>query len=96
MFGIFEIRDRNLMRTPRSFDRQPIDKFRSGPALGRLKHNHRPARPRDLVGRTGGPRGTLYLADLHQDVIQRRGETLVHQRGIITLDEMGIVAVAAQ
>src|ERR1700689_378714 len=96
MLGIFKIRDRNLMRAPGPLDRQAIDKLRSSPALGRLKHNHWPSRSRYSVRCTTGPRGNLYLTDLRQDVIQRRGKTLMHQRGIVAFNEMRIVAVAAQ
>ena len=45
MFGILEIRDRDLMRAPGSLDRLAVDEFRPGPAFGRAEDDHRPARP---------------------------------------------------
>src|SRR5664279_5817133 len=44
MFGILEIRNRNLMRAPGAFNRFAIDEFRSGPALWSAENDHRPAR----------------------------------------------------
>src|SRR5215211_7126761 len=37
--------ERDLMRAPRVFYRQPVDFLRSGPAFRSTQHDHRPARP---------------------------------------------------
>ena len=43
MRGIHQ--DRHLMRPEGALDLQAIDDLRSGPALGRPQHDHRPTRP---------------------------------------------------
>jgi hypothetical protein len=94
MFRIFEIRNRNLVRAPRALDRQSIDEFRSGPALRCAKHDHRPARALHAVLYSTGACDALDLTNLSQDPVERPCKTLMHQRGIVTLDEIRIVAVA--
>ena len=41
-----------------------------------------------------GPRRLLNLADLRQDPVQRAGQALMHQRGIVTFDKMRLIAIA--
>ncbi len=74
MFGVVEVRDRNLMRPPCALDRQAVDEFRSGPALGRAEDDHRPARALRLSASPPRSGGTLDLADLRQDRIERAGK----------------------
>ena len=74
MFGVLEVRDRHLMRAPGAFDRQAVDEFRPRPALGRAKHDHRPAgalQPFPDEDRAA----LLDLANLRQDRIERAGES---------------------
>src|ERR1700722_5417793 len=57
MVGFREIRKRNLMRAPGSFDGYAVDKFRPGPAFGRAEDDHRPDRTLQairVVVRSGG------------------------------------------
>src|SRR6266702_6815733 len=96
MLGLFEIRDRDLVRAPSTLDWLAIDGFRSGPALRRAEYNHRPPRSLQILGRAPGAGGTLNVTNLAKYFIECAGKTLVHQRRIFALDEMRIVAVAAQ
>ena len=41
--------ERHLVRAPRALDLVAADLLRSGPALGRAQHDHRPARPLGLA-----------------------------------------------
>ncbi len=95
MLGLLEIGDRDLVRAPRAFDRQAIDDLGPGPAFRRLEHDHRPAR----TGGRGGGRGAgvgLDRLDRVEHRIERRRHLLMEQRGIVALDEIRLVAVAAQ
>src|SRR5436190_19552069 len=96
MLRVLEIGDRDLVRPPSALDRLAIDEFRPSPSFRGAKDDHWPARAFEPFGLAGPPRGLLYLADPRQNHIQRTGERLVHQRRIIALDEMRIVAIAAQ
>src|ERR1700722_10473414 len=71
MFGIFEIRDRNLVRTPGPFHRLAVDEFWPGPAFWRTEHDHRPTRSLRRVCR--GTRRFLDPLYLRQDRIKRAG-----------------------
>src|SRR5580704_5907296 len=96
MFRVLEIRDRDLMRAPCALDRLVVDGFRSRPTLGRAEDDHRPARTLWACRISAGARSALNLANLRQNRIERSGQTLMHDRRIVALDEMRIVAVAAQ
>jgi len=76
----------------RSFDLLAVDDFGSGPALRRAEHDHRPRRSRAnaVFARVG-----LDATDVAQRGIQRLGHLPVQARGIIALDEVRHVAVAA-
>lgn len=84
---------RHLMRTKRSFHLEAIHYLGPSPALGRLEHNHRPARAREVAMNTSFP---LNLLDLFYCGVKRRGHGLVHQLGFATLDEIWRPAVAAE
>ena len=92
--GVLEIRDRDLMRAPRTLDRFVVE-FRSCPTFGRAEDNHGPARTLQVFRIAAQPRSALNLANL-PELYQRTGERLMHDRRIVALDEMRIVAVAAQ
>ena len=94
MLGILEIRDRHLVRAPGALDRLVVDKFRTGPAFWRAEHDHRPARA--LHACAAGPRRSLDLAYPDQDLVERSGQGLVHQRRIMALDEIRVMAIAAE
>ena len=95
MLGILEIGDRNLMCAPGALDRLAVDELRSGPALGRAEDDHRPARPLELcVSPRTAPHAGSRESRSRIDV-ERAGQTLMHQRRIVALDEMRLVAVAA-
>ena len=93
MFGVLEIRDRNLMGAPSPFHRLAVNELRPGPAFGRAEHDHGPTRPLHRIRR--GTRGILDLVDLRKDHIECAGETLMHQGRDVAFDEMRFVAVAA-
>ena len=93
MLGILEIRDRDLMRAPCSFDRLAVHEFRSGPAFGRAEYDHGPARPLHRVRRR--TRCVLDFANLREDRIERAGQTLMHDRGNIAFHKMRLIAVTA-
>ena len=96
MLGVLEVGDRDLMGAPGAFDRLAVDEFRPGPALGRAKHDHRPARTLRTLRLAARSCGGLDPANLGQDHVERAGERLMHERRIVAFDEMRIVAVAAQ
>ncbi len=94
MLGVGPSRvDRHLVRPPRALHRQPVHELGPGPALGGLQHDGGPGRP-GLV--TARPRPPLDLADLGDHRVHGRGELLVHQLGVIALDGVHLVPVAAQ
>lgn len=64
-----------------------------GPALGRFEDYHRPARAREVAVDAGV---LMDFLDLLNRDIERRGHRLVHQRRIVTLDEVGSPPVAAE
>src|SRR5580704_16041337 len=71
MFGIFEIRDRNLVCTPGPLHRLAIHELWPGPAFWRTEHDHGPTRPLHRLWR--GTRRFLDLLYLCQDRIKRAG-----------------------
>ena len=87
------IGDRHLVRAECPLHRQAVDHLRSRPSLRRIEDDHRPARSNEVSVRAGA---LLDAPDLLDDGVERRGHRLVHQRGIVSLDEVGRPAVAAQ
>ena len=85
---------RHLVRAPRSLDGQTVDDLRAGPPLRRAQHDHRPARPAVLAAVDA--RASLDRADLAEHVVERRGELLVHERGIVARDEVRLPAAAGR
>src|SRR6185437_768841 len=95
MFGVFHVRDRNLMRAPGALDRQAVDEFWARPTLWRAEDDHRPERPIRRF-RAGRARGGLNFIYPCQYRIQRARKNLVHERRIVAFDEKGFVTVTAQ
>src|SRR5664280_2028067 len=62
VFGILEVRDRHLMRTPSPFHRLAVHKLWPGPAFWRAENDHGPTRYLHFVWR--GTRRTLDLVNL--------------------------------
>ncbi len=91
MVGIYG--DRHLMRAEGAFDLQAIDHLRPGPALGRLENDHRPARAHEVAVGTGV---VLDMPDFFHRLVECRSHGLVHQRGILALDEVRRPAAAAE
>jgi hypothetical protein len=85
--------ERHLMRSEGAFNLQAIDRLRPRPALGRSEHDHRPARTPEFAMGAGV---LLDFLDLLDRRIERRGHRLVHQIGLVTLDEVGRPAIAAE
>src|SRR5664280_361462 len=95
MFGIFEIRDRNLMRTPGAFNRLAIDELRARPALWRAEDDHWPARALQPFRVAAVAGGALDVTNPNENPVEGPGKALMHKRRIVSLDEMRIVPVAA-
>lgn len=72
-----DLAERNLMRPPGAFHRNPVDLLGTGPPLRRPQHDHRPARPR-LAASVAGP--SLDGGDVVEGVVQRSCQQLVHLR----------------
>ena len=72
-----------------ALDLQAVDLLRSGPALRRAQHDHRPGRP-------GGARIGLDRDDVVDHPVEGGRELLVHLRGLLARDHVRGVAVAAQ
>ena len=86
MLGLLpHVGQRNLVRTPRAFDRQAVDDLRTGPTLRGAHDDHRPTRAVRSVSAGAGP--DLDGADLGEHVIESGGQLLVHERGVVAGDE---------
>ena len=85
--------ERDLVRTEGAFDLYAVDHLRPGPAFGRIQDDHRPARPLEIAAY---PSVTLEGLDFLHRRVERRGHGRVHQFRLMTLDEIGRPAVAAQ
>ncbi len=81
------------MRAKCPFDFFPIDDRGTSPAFRSIEHDHRPSRARSEAVR---PRIVLDAPDLQQNLIQRSGHQLMHDGGIVALDEVRIIAKAAE
>ena len=84
---------RDLVRPPRPLHRQPVHDLGPGPAFGRLQHDGRPGRPRQVAQLSRAP---LDLADLLDHRVQRAGQLLVHQLGVVAFHGVHRVSVTAQ
>ena len=84
------------MRPPRTLDRFAVDEFRPGPALGRTKDDHRPAWALQALFPAGRAGRALDVSNLKQYSVECPRKSLMHQARIVTLDEMRVVAVAAE
>ena len=85
--------ERNLVRSERALDWSAVHDFRPGPAFGRIEDNERPARTRRVAVNASV---LLDLLDLLHRRVERRGHGLVHWPGLVTLDEVGRPAIAAE
>ena len=89
-----DVGEGHLVRAPRSLDLVAADLLRPAPAFRRPEHNHRPARP--LSRAPLHARLPLDRADVGDHRVERRRHLRVHFGGIIALDEVRRVAVAAE
>ncbi len=87
------IGERHLVRAEGAFHAQPIDDLGPCPALGRIQHDHRPARARRVGMGTGL---LLDLPNLLDYSVERRGHGLVHEFGFMPLDKVRRPAVTAE
>ena len=85
--------ERDLVRPPGALHRQAVHHLGPGPALGGAQHDHRPGGPGQIAVDAGA---VLDGADLGDDLVHGRGELLVHQLGVVALDRVRGVPVAAQ
>ena len=91
----FGIEDRNLVCAPEAFDLVAVDLFGAGPALGGAEDDHWPARALGGFGFAAAGPG-LDVADLGDAALGDLGHGVVHQLGVVALDEVGGPAVAAE
>ena len=85
--------DRDLMRPPGPLHRQPVHHLGPGPPLRRLQDDGRPDGSGQVRVLPGPP---LDGADLADRRVHGGRELLVHQLGIVALDRVHGVSVAAQ
>ena len=85
--------DRDLVGTPGTLDREPVDHLRARPALGRAQDDHRPA---DMHERPAAARGVLDLGDLVDGDVERVGQVAVHLGGLVAGDHERAPAVAGK
>ena len=88
-----DIGDRHLVGAPGALDLVAAHRRRTGPALGRAQHDHRPPRPRGC-GRGAGL--GLDAVDRLHGVVEGGRHRLVHAGRLRALDEQGLPAVAPQ
>jgi hypothetical protein len=94
VFGMIRIDgNRHLVRAERAFDLQAIDPFGTGPAFGRLEHDHRPTWADEVAV---GADVVLDVPDLLHRLVEGRSHGVVHQLGLMTLDEVRRPATAAE
>ena len=80
VLGFFrELGERHLMRAPGALDRLAVDDVRTGPALRRLQHEHRPARP--LANAPPAARRVWISRMRAIDAIERVRHRAVHRPG---------------
>ena len=93
VLGLLHVAHRHLVGAPVALDPLAVDLLRAGPAFRGAEHDHRPGRPmRDPVT----ARILLDLADFAEDGLERRRHQFVHRRGLVPLDDIRFVPVAAQ
>ncbi|MGY4434738.1 hypothetical protein ACVWWO_007215 [Bradyrhizobium sp. F1.13.1] len=73
------VRDRHLMRPPKTFDLLAVDFLGAGPALRAAQHDHRPARAFDALAAVAGV--LLDRPDAGERDIQRVRHGLMHRLG---------------
>ena len=88
-----DLGNRYLVGAPEALDLVAVDFRRSGPSLGGAQDDHRPARPHGLAG---AARLILEGANLADAILQGRGHLLMHQGGVVALDEVRRVSVAGK
>ena len=93
---IGQVVERHLVRAPGPLHRQAVDEFRPRPAFRRAENDHRPAWPLRRRRRAVRSGVVLYPADARQDAVEGLGQPLVNERRIVALNEVRLVAVAAQ
>ena len=76
-----------------AFDRQTIHDLGSGPALRRLEHDERPARP---VSEAFGARLRLDRSNVGDHAVESRGHELMHPRRILARHEVRVVPATSQ
>ena len=92
MFGVLGINDyRNLVGSERTLVFKIVDEFGSGPALGRLEHDHRPAWPR--CNRVFACL-TLDILDILYRFFHGGGHEAMHGVWVISFDEHRCPAAA--
>src|SRR5262245_21993569 len=86
-----DVRQRNLVRSPETFQVVPIHLPRGRPTLGTAENDHGPAWPESLPG----PPGLLLdLADLQDTLFQGSGHGLVHAVWVAPFHKIRCVPVA--
>ena len=93
---LFRVRahgDGHLVRPVRALHRMAVHFLGAGPALGRAKHDHRPAWAGRIAVGTGV---ALDALDLPDGPVQSSSHLLMHHRRLIALHEAGLPATATE
>ncbi len=85
------IKNGNLVSAPKILDLVAVDFFGAGPTFGRAKNDHGPTRASGVVIGAGV---LLDGTNIENALLESGGHFLMHDGGIVALDEVGIVAVA--
>src|SRR6185295_11712759 len=83
----------HLVRAPVVLGAFTIDLFRARPTLGCAKYDHRPV---GSLGKTVRTRVGFDTLNFAADIVQSGGHQIMHRCGLMPLDEMRGVAIAAE
>ena len=94
MRGFFaHVRERNLVRAECAFDGGAVNFFGAGPPFGGAQDDHGPGPQDGFAPRAVGPRVLLNRANFRVAAIERGGQLLMDDGGIVACDEIWRVAV---
>src|SRR3546814_3285463 len=95
MHGLLEMAQWHLVGAPGALNLLTVDESRTGPALWRAQHQHRPQWPLQFMSRVRTSR-TLDFADLEQHAVQDHRQLLMISLRLIAFDKIGNVAITVQ
>src|ERR1043166_1555307 len=83
------LRQRHLMRTPRSFNWFAVDELWSGPTFRRAQNDHGPLR---TFGKSVLSCVCLNCLDVVEHGVESRGHELMHRGGVVTFRRGKVLA----